>query len=125
MNWDEIVILAGGIFNLGFAVFHLFFWRIFDWKKDLASLSYINRAVMQILNLCLTYLFLVMAYISFFHRLELLQTSLGNTVLIAFSIFWFLRMLEQVIFFGVKNPLSIAFTVTFLLGSVIYLMPLV
>ena len=78
---------------------------------------------MQVLNLCLTFVFLVMAYVSFFHTSELIQTSLGETLLIAFSLFWFLRMIEQVVFFGIKNKMSDAFTLVFLLGSVIYLLP--
>lgn len=122
-NYAEIIIFVGGVFNLGFAVYHTMFWRLFRWKEDLASLRRINREVMQVLNLCLTFVFLVMAYVSFFHTSELIQTSLGKTLLIAFSLFWFLRMIEQVVFFGIKNKMSVAFTLVFLLGSVIYLLP--
>ncbi|MBI5463975.1 MAG: hypothetical protein HY966_03345 [Ignavibacteriales bacterium] len=119
----ETMIIVGGFFNLAFAIFHLMFWQLFRWKEDLVSLTFINRSVMQILNLCLTFVFLVMAYVSFVHRSELIQTSLGQTILAAFSLFWFLRMVEQMIFFGVKNKVSVAFTLVFLLGSVIYLVP--
>lgn len=122
-NYAEIIIFVGGVFNLGFVVYHTMFWRLFRWKEDLASLRRINREVMQVLNLCLTFVFLVMAYVSFFHTSELIQTSLGKTLLIAFSLFWFLRMIEQVVFFGIKNKMSVAFTLVFLLGSVIYLLP--
>ncbi len=82
----QVSLVAGGIFNLGFAVFHLLFWRLFDWKKDLASLTALNRSVMQILNLCLTFLLLVMGYISLFLRRELLSTELGKTLLIAMAL---------------------------------------
>jgi hypothetical protein len=44
-NLAEVSLFAGGIFNLGFTVFHLFFWKLFDWKKDLASLTPVNRSV--------------------------------------------------------------------------------
>lgn len=64
---SEGMILLGGFYNLGFAIFHLMFWRLFRWKRDLSSLTFINRSVMQILNLCLTFVFLLMAYISFFN----------------------------------------------------------
>jgi hypothetical protein len=120
---SEFIILIGGIYNLGFAIFHLLFWRLFQWKKDLSKLTFINRSVMQILNLCLTFVFLLMAYISFFYVSELRQTNLGKTLLIGFSLFWFLRMIEQVIFFGMRNSISIVLTIIFLLGSVIYLIP--
>ena len=122
-NFCEIMILFGGVFNLGFVIFHLLFWRVFRWKKDLVSLTFINRSVMQILNLCLTFVFLIMAYVSFFHYSEIIQTGLGNALLVSFSLFWFLRAIEQVVFFGIKNKASIFLTLIFLLGSVIYLFP--
>ena len=119
------MIMIGGVYSLGFAIFHLMFWRIFRWKKDLSRLTFINRSVMQILNLCLTFMFLVIAYVSFFHSSELVQTNLGKTLLVGFSLFWFLRMIEQVIFFGIRNSISIILTLIFLFGCVIYLVPLI
>jgi len=122
---SEVMILLGGFYNLGFAIFHLMFWRLFRWKRDLSSLTFINRSVMQILNLCLTFVFLLMAYISFFNTSELIQTNLGKALLVGFSLFWFLRMIEQIIFFGIRNLISIALTLVFLFGCVIYLIPLI
>ena len=124
MNQPELLLTIGGIYNLGFAIFHLLFWKIFKWKKDLASLTYVNRSIMQILNLRLTYVFLVMAYVSFGFQMDLTITKLGQTLLIAFSLFWFMRMIEQVIFFGVKNRISFTLTVLFFIGGVLYLLPL-
>ncbi len=120
----EISLLAGGIYNLAFAVFHLFFWRLFDWKKDLASLTPTNRSVMQILNLCLTFMIGVMSYVSLMLPNEMLGTSLGRSLLVAFAAFWFLRMLEQIMVFEVKSRLSTAFTLIFLLGSLLYVLPI-
>jgi len=122
-NLAETSLLAGGIFNLGFTIFHLFFWKLFDWKKDLASLTPVNRSVMQILNLCLTFMIFLMAYVSLFMRREMVTTGLGNTLLIAFALFWFLRMLEQILVFEVKGRLSVVFTLIFLLGSILYIIP--
>jgi hypothetical protein len=122
---SEVMILLGGFYNLGFAIFHLMFWRLFRWKRDLSSLIFINRSVTQILNLCLTFVFLLMAYISFFNTSELIQTNLGKALLVGFSLFWFLRMIEQIIFFGIRDLISIALTLVFLFGCVIYLIPLI
>ena len=119
----EVSLFTGGIFNLGFTIFHLFFWKLFDWRNDLASLTPVNRSVMQILNLCLTFMIFLMAYLSLFLPRELLTTKLGNILLIAFALFWFLRMLEQIFVFEVKNGLSVVFTLIFLLGSIFYVVP--
>ena len=122
-NLAEVSLIAGGVFNLGFTIFHLFFWKLFDWKKDLASLTPVNRSVMQILNLCLTFMIFVMSYVSLFLPREMLATNLGRSLLVAFALFWFLRMLEQIFVFEVKGRLSVVFTLIFLLGSILYIIP--
>ncbi|MBI3167988.1 MAG: hypothetical protein HYZ22_05885 [Chloroflexi bacterium] len=113
------------VYDLGFAVFHLLFWKIFRWKEDLASLNHVNRAVMQILNLRLTYVFVVMAFVLAAFQVEMSTTRLGQGLLIAFSVFWFMRAIEQVIFFGFKNRISNALLVVFLLGGVFHLLPVI
>ncbi len=123
MNLSATFLFAGGIFHLALAVFHLFFWRIFHWKEDLASLTRVNRAIVQILNLCLTFVFFAAAYISFFHAAELLSAPLGRTILASIALFWILRLILQVVFFGARHRLSILFIVIFLIGIVLYLIP--
>lgn len=44
---NESLITVGEIYCIAFAGFHLLFWRIFDWAKDLRSLSFLNRAIMH------------------------------------------------------------------------------
>jgi len=119
------VILAGGIYPVAFAIFHLMFWKLFRWKEDLASLSIINRAVMQILNLCLTFVFLIFAYISIFHVAELLTTGIGKTLLLLIAVFWFLRAIEQIVFFGLKKKRSMTLFAVFVIGAMIYLYPVI
>jgi len=119
------VILAGGIYHVAGAIYHLMFWKLFRWKEDLASLSIINRAVMQILNLCLTFVFLIFAYISIFHAAELLTTRIGKVLLLLIAMFWFLRAIEQIVFFGLKKKRSMALFVVFVMGALIYLYPFI
>jgi len=116
-------LFAGGVFHLALAIFHLFFWRIFHWKEDLASLTRINRAIMQILNICLTFLFFVVAYVSFAHAEELISTPLGRTILASIALFWIFRLILQVVLFGARHGLSILFIVIFLVGIILYLIP--
>jgi len=58
------ILITLGVMNVLFALFHIGFWKIFDWKHDLARLQPINRAIMQTLNLVLIYLFLGFAALS-------------------------------------------------------------
>ncbi len=121
---NETLIVIGAVYNLAFAVFHVFFWKLFQWKEDLASLNPLNRAVMQVLNLCLTFAFLIFAYVSFFHTSEMLASGLGRSLLALIAIFWFLRAIQQMVFFARDKIESIAFFVVFLVGGALYTVPL-
>lgn len=124
MTLSHKMILFGGVFHLGIAIFHLFFWRIFRWKKDLESLTHVNRAIVQILNLCLTFLFFVMAYFSFFHSSELLSAPLGRTMLVSIALFWIFRLILQIGFFGARHRISILFILIFFIGASFHLLAL-
>ncbi|MBI4851328.1 MAG: hypothetical protein HY819_05820 [Acidobacteria bacterium] len=117
------LVLAGAFYNLAFAIFHLFFWKIFKWKTQLAKLSEINSAIMQVLNLCLTFIFFFFAFLSIFYQKALVSTDLGQVLLITIALFWFFRAIYQIAFFGLKNAISIAFFVMFILGTVLYSVP--
>ena len=117
---SESLLAAGGILTAAFAVFHLGFWKLFRWKTDLAKLTALNRAVMQVLNLCLTFAFVIFAYISFAHASELLDTGLGKSLLLLIAVFWYLRAIEQIWFFGLRKPLSVVFFVVFIAGGSLY-----
>ena len=117
---SETLLRIGGIYNLLFVVFHLFFWRIFDWKNDLASLTSINRAIMQVLNLCLTFVFVIFGTLSLLNPEQMVSTDLGRTLTGLIAIFWFLRAVEQIIFFKLKKPVSWVFLLIFLVGTGLY-----
>jgi hypothetical protein len=121
---QSILLIVSACYSVGFAIFHLFFWRIFDWRTELGRLTYINRGIVQILNLCLTFVFVLFAFLALAHRSEMISTSLGRALLAGISAFWFLRTVEQVVFFGLKRPASVSFTVIFLAGAFLYASPL-
>ena len=122
---DEQLIVAGGIYCLAFAAFHLAFWKLFRWPEDLTSLSFINSAVMQILNLCLTFVFVIFGVVSLIYPADMTSTPLGRTLLLLISIFWLLRAAEQVVFFGLRSGISVLFFIVFLAGGALYVFPLV
>ena len=84
----EIIVIIGGIYNLGFLIFHLLFWKIFNWKRELRLLNTIDKSTIQVLNLSLTFVFLILAYISIFHSNDLITTSLGKALLLAEKDSW-------------------------------------
>lgn len=118
------MLVIAGLFNLAFAAFHLGFWKIFRWRDELPKLSFANRGILPILNLCLTYVFIVMGAACLLFGDDLTKAPLGRFVLGSFALFWALRAIYQPVFFGLKHPLSIGLFVAFVLGTAIHLLPL-
>jgi hypothetical protein len=119
----EALIIAGGFYNIGLVIFHLFFWRLFNWDTDLESLSIINKAIMQVLNISLIIVFSIFAYISFAHTHELVTTPLGNALLLLMAMFWMARAAQQIVFFKLVHWTSRAFFFLFCIGSLLYGIP--
>ena len=120
LNNPEKLLIIGAIYHIAFVVFHLLFWKLFDWVEDLKKLSFTNKAVMQIMNLRLIFVFLVFAYISYFNGDELLNTKLGLTMTSSIALFWGFRSAEQIFYFGVKNIASNLLFLVFVFGTLLY-----
>ena len=121
----KTLIIIGGFFWLGYFVFHIFFWKLFNWKVELNKLHPVNKAIMQVMNLCLMLVFLVFAYISIFHTDELLTTGLGKSILGGIVLFGLFRAVEQVILFDLKPHLSKLFLVITIITTTFFLVPLI
>jgi len=119
-----VLLVFAGAFDLAFAAFHLRFWSIFRWREELPKLSFANRGILQILNLCLIYIFLVMGAACLLFADVLTTTRFGRFTLGSFAIFWALRAIYQPVFFGLKHPLSIWLFIAFLIGTAIHALPL-
>lgn len=120
----EALLVAGGIYHIVLIVFHLMFRRLFRWHKTLASLNRIDRATMQVLNISITFIFAIFAYVSLAHTHELLQTGLGRSLLGLIAALWFFRALLQVYFYKLSHPASAGLFLFFLLGTALYGIPL-
>jgi len=120
-----VAIKIGGIYQLAFLIFHAMFWKLFKWKHELPKLTPINRSIMQILNLCLMFCFLVFGYVSLFHTSELITSGIGRDLLLFMALFWMVRAIEQLLFFSSKRPLSLAMVVLFLIGFCLYAYPFI
>ena len=122
-NMKTIIFLCG-LYSIAFAIFHILFWRIFNWKKELEKLSFANRAIVQILNTRIIYFFLFVAFLCFVYPEELITTSLGKTFLIAISLFWLGRTIEQFVFLPVNNKHVHVLTIVFIIGTILFALPL-
>jgi hypothetical protein len=116
----ELLIWSGGLFHVAFVVFHLMFRKLFRWDTELAKLTSLNRAVIPVLNISLTVVFVVFAYFSLMHAPEMVRTELGRTLTLAIAIFWYLRAVQQVVFFGLRKTPSLIFFLVVVVGGSLY-----
>lgn len=120
---DTIIVYTCGLYSLGIGIFHIFFWRLFDWKNNLKKISFANRAIIQIANTRLIYFFMFVSFVCFFYTNELIETRLGNVFLTGISIFWLGRTIEQFIFLRVKNKMVNILTFIFAIGTILFVLP--
>jgi hypothetical protein len=121
----ETILLIGGVICIAFAAFHLSFWKIFDWRKSLSSISQENRAIIYVLNLSVIFFLFVFAYLSIFQGNALISSLLGKTIIILMAAFWIIRAIEQPIFFGFRAKETFIIVVVCLMIGVLYIIPLV
>ncbi|MES9863139.1 MAG: hypothetical protein ABW157_06460 [Candidatus Thiodiazotropha sp. LLP2] len=119
----ETLIIGGGIYMVVLIAFHVLFWRIFKWPETLLQLNKINKSTIQVLNLSIIFIFGIIAYVSFVHTDELLNTDLGKSMLVLISLLWLFRAAQQLVFYDRKRKASIGLTVYFLIGAVLYGIP--
>lgn len=111
------------IHSLAFAAFHLAFWKLFDWKRELPKVGLPTRAITQILNLRLIYLFLGIGVLCFAFTHELHATPLGRALLVLMSLFWVGRTIEQFVFLRINKPLVHGLTALFVIGAILFALP--
>lgn len=124
-QFTEVVLCLCSLYNFAFAIFHIFFWKIFDWKEDLKQNSVANRAIIQILNIRLIYIFILMGLSYLFFSEQLMNSALGKFILVGFFGFWLGRTIEQFIFLRVKSRFVQILTTVFIFGTVLHFIPLV
>ena len=118
------VIIFLGFYNLLFALFHLLFWKLFKWNKEVQKLSFANCGIIQILNIQIIYYFVAVAIVCFCFTNELLTTNLGKFFLLGNSLFWAIRLVQQYIFLRKNSFVIHILAVLFLLGAVLFFLPL-
>lgn len=124
MPGDDLLIQLAGLHSFGFALFHMGFWKLFDWKRELRKSGFVNAAITQILNLRLIYLFLGVGLGCFMFTDALQHTALGRAALAFMALFWLGRTVEQFIFLRRRHWRVHLLTALFVLGTLLFALPL-
>ena len=123
MDTDTIILLCG-LHSLGFALFHMAFWKLFRWPLSLGDTTLANRAILQIANVQLIWIFLFVAALCFLFPEALATTQLGRALLAGMSVFWLLRLVIQFVFLRVDRAMVHVLSVLFAVGAVLFALPL-
>lgn len=121
---NKILLIIGGIINVMMVLFHLSFWKIFNWSENLKCLNFMDRGIIQVLNVHVAFAVLVFAVVSIFYYKELISTKLGKIMLISISVYYFLRAANQLIFFDITVRSSTIIFIGCIIIGAIYLVPL-
>jgi len=99
----EIHLIIIGILLMVLALIHIIFPKYFNWKKELSSLSLINREMMQVHTFFIALAVFLMGLLCLVSSEEIVSTELGKTISLGLGIFWTFRMFFQ--FFGYSKEL--------------------
>ncbi|WP_322082227.1 hypothetical protein [Burkholderia sp. BCC1972] len=99
------------VYDLGFALFHLTFWRRFRWPQSLEKSGRLNQGITQTLNVMLSYVFVVYAV-----SLVSAAVQIQRPLALAGSGFWLLRAVVQPVLFA-RTRLSWIMVAVFALGA--------
>lgn len=109
-------ILVAGLVDIGFAIFHAMFWRIFDWPARLEASGAFSAFVTQTLNAILIYVFTI--YGATLIGYGLAGHPAPSLLVLGGGAFWGLRFLLQPIFFrSWSRPMAII-TVAFFVAAI-------
>ena len=109
--------VAGGL-DLGFAAFHVLFWRLFGWPGQLQPSGQTNAAITQTLNIVLVYVFVVygVSILGFAWRGVPVPPALAW----AAAAFWLLRTCLQPVMFSMRNTPSRVITFLFAVNAAVH-----
>lgn len=110
------------------AFVHIIFPRYFNWKKELASLSLINRQMMQVHTIFIAFTVLLIGLLCLTSAHELVTTELGRRITLGLGVFWAVRFIFQLFVYSgelwkgkrFETTVHIAFTFFWLYMSAIF-----
>lgn len=89
-----------GIILILLALIHLVFPKYFNWKKELSSLTLINRQMMIVHTFFIALTVFLMGLLCVTCADDLVNTSFGRNISFGFGIFWSVRLIFQLFIYS-------------------------
>jgi hypothetical protein len=99
----ELYLKIAGIFLIALAAIHIGFPKYFHWKRELHSLSLMNREMMYVHAFFIAFIVLLMGILCLTSTVQLIETPLGKRISLGLGIFWTIRLIIQFFGYSSKN----------------------
>jgi len=99
----ELHLKAIGFVLILLAFIHVGFPKKFNWKKEMSSMSLVNKQMMYVHTFFIALVVLLIGILCLTSSKELIETSLGKRICFGLGIFWMIRLFIQ--FFGYSSKL--------------------
>lgn len=96
----QIHIKICGVLFILLALVHLIFPRYFQWRKELATLSLVNRQLMYVHTFFIAWAVLLMGVVCIRSAQEMQSSAIGKTLAAGLFLFWSARLLFQLFIFS-------------------------
>ena len=124
MKRNVLMLRIAGVINLLFLVFHVLFYRLFDWHNTLSCLSQVNRSIFLTYHAISILVLGFMCIIPLLQPKTLLTSSLKYSILSMFSLFFVIRIITEFTLFAQTHGPSPIILVMCALPVVCYIVPL-
>lgn len=84
------------------ALIHIIFSKYFNWKKELKSLSLINKQIMKVHTFFIAFIVLLMGLLCLTSSSEIIDSALGKKISFGFALFWLVRLIFQLFIYSSK-----------------------
>jgi hypothetical protein len=84
------------------ALLHFYFPRYFDWKRDFAPVSMINRQMFYVHSFFIAFVVFLMGVLCLTSSEELIGTVLGKRICLGIGLFWTARLFVQFFVYSSK-----------------------
>ncbi len=118
-----LLIRIAGVLSILFTLFHAGFYWIFNWAETLTVMNPIDRAILLTFNLICILLLLYSVILALGFTRQLIETTIGKSLLLFFTLFYTVRIFSEFAFFGHEMLLSLVIIVMCLIPAICYSLP--
>jgi len=91
-----LLIRIAGVISILFTLFHAGFYWIFNWSKTLTVMNPTDRGILLTFNLICILLLLYSVILSLGFARQLIETTVGKSLLLFFTLFYLVRIISEV-----------------------------